>query len=312
MKTMQRIFMPGDHWIYLKIYTGIKTADWIITDKFFPVIKKLRKEKIIEKFFFIRYKDSDFHIRFRFLLSNNTCFSNVIDVVNHTLKPIVEKQLAWKIQLDTYQREIERYNPYLMEDTESLFYIDSMYIIQIIRQLEKIKDEKYRWMISLLLIDKLLSDFDFTLEQKMDFMTSTSNGFKTEFGFDQFNSKQFNVKYRANKSTVESVLKGNIMDDNFSKLTKLVCQRSAKMKPVISNIQQIIKVKRLSIQDYIGSYVHMTMNRLFRADNRLHELIIYDFMRRYYASQIAVNNQKIILMKNEQNLQYGTYPKKNN
>lgn len=287
MKTIQRIFMPGDNWIYFKVYTGIKTADWIITDKLFPVIKRLRKEKFIDKFFFIRYNDPDFHVRLRFLLSNNIYFSNIINVINNTLKPIVEKQLAWKIQLDTYQREIERYNPYLIEYTESLFYVDSIFIIQIIRQLEKIQEEKYRWMISLLLIDGLLSDLDFTLEQKKDLMTSTSNNFKTEFGFNQFNTKQFNEKYRVNKSTIESVLKSNVIDNNFSKLNKLVCQRSAKMEPVISYIQQTIKLKKLNIRDYVGSYMHMTMNRLFRTDNRLHELIIYDFMRRYYASQIA-------------------------
>jgi thiopeptide-type bacteriocin biosynthesis protein len=281
--------MPGDNWIYFKVYTGIKTADWIITYKLFPVIKRLRKEKFIDKFFFIRYNDPDFHVRLRFLLSNNIYFSNIINIINNTLKPIVEKQLAWKIQLDTYQREIERYNPYLIEYTESLFYVDSIFIIQIIRQLEKIQEEKYRWMISLLLIDGLLSDLDFTLEQKKDLMTSISNNFKTEFGFNQFNTKQFNEKYRVNKSTIESVLKSNVIDNNFSKLNKLVCQRSAKMKPVISNIQQTIKLNKLNIRDYIGSYMHMTMNRLFRTDNRFYELIIYDFMRRYYTSQIAIN-----------------------
>jgi thiopeptide-type bacteriocin biosynthesis protein len=293
MKKTQRIFIPGDNWIYFKIYTGIKTADWIIADKFFPVIKRLREDKFIDKFIFIRYNDPDFHVRLRFLLSNDTYFSNIIDVVNNTLKPIVEKQLVWKIQLDTYQREMERYNPYLVEDTESLFSIDSICIIQIIRQLQKIQDEKYRWMISLLLTDKLLSDLDFTLEQKKDLMISTDNAFKTEFGFNQFNSKQFNEKYRVNKSTVESVLKGNIIDDNFNKLNKIVCQRSAKMEPIIRNIQKVIKLKRLSIRDYVGSYMHMTMNRLFRTDNRLHELIIYDFMRRYYISQIAINKQEL-------------------
>lgn len=31
----------------------------------------------------------------------------------------------------------------------------------------------------------------------------------------------------------------------------------------------------------------MTMNRLFMSDDRIYELIIYDFMRRYYTSRIA-------------------------
>jgi len=292
MKTAQRTFIPGDKYLYFKIYTGIKTADWIIADKLLPAIKKLSEGKLIENFFFIRYNDPDFHIRLRFLLANNIDSGNVIHIVKNTLKPIVEKQLIWKIQLDTYQREIERYNTYLMEDTESLFYVDSIYIIQIIRQLEKIRAEQYRWMISLLLIDKLLSDFNFTIEQKKDFMTATSNAFKIEFGFNQSNSKQLNEKYRANKSTVESILTNNTVDDNYHRLIEIVNQRSIKMKPLISKMQIIIKSKRLNIQDYIGSYIHMTMNRLFRADNRIYELIIYDFMSRFYMSEIVKNNLK--------------------
>lgn len=290
MKAIQRTFVPGDYWIYLKIYTGIKTADWIIVDKLFPVINRLKEDKLIENFFFIRYNDPDFHIRLRFLLSNKACFGNVVDIINNSLKSVVNKQQIWKIQLDTYQREIERYNLWLIEDTESLFYVDSIYIIQIISQLRKIQDEKYRWMISLLLIDKLLSDFDFSLKQKKEFMIFTSNAFRIEFEFDQFNSKQFNEKYRENKSIVEAVLDGNTINDCFNNLNKLVSQRSIEMKPIISNMKQIIKLKRLNIRDYIGSYIHMAMNRLFITDNRIYELVIYDFMRRYYTSKIAINN----------------------
>lgn len=31
----------------------------------------------------------------------------------------------------------------------------------------------------------------------------------------------------------------------------------------------------------------MTLNWLFRSKNRMHELILYDFMFRYYTSEIA-------------------------
>lgn len=289
---IKSLFIPGDNWLYFKIYTGIKTADWILGDKLFPVIKKLIKYNLIEKFYFIRYSDPDFHIRLRLLLSGSTYLFKVIDIINNTLKPIVEKQLAWKIQIDTYKREIERYNPLLIESTESLFYADSVFIIKIIRYLEKFQDENYRWMISLLLIDKLLFDLNFNLEHKKNLMETLSNAFKTEFGFTHSNSKQFNNKYRSNKSTVECVLNNNIIDSNFNKLVGLSCQRSVMMRPFICNLKRIISQKNLNIQDYIGSYIHMTMNRLFRTDNRLHELIIYDFMKQYYTSQIFIKNHQ--------------------
>lgn len=290
---IQRIFIPGDKWVYFKIYTGVNIADEILGSTLFRIIKKMIANGFVLKFYFIRYYDPDFHIRLRLLKCDNISASDILDLIYHTLKPMVRKQLVWKIQLDTYQREIERYNPSLIENTESVFYIDSMCIIQIIHFLEKSQDEEYRWMISLSLIDKFLSDFNYDLEQKKDFMTLLGDTFKSEFGFDKFNSKQLNQKYKIDKLKVESVLNNMNFDDNFIKLNKLVSKRSVDMSPFINNMQNIIKTRRLKTQDYIGSYIHMTMNRLFKAENRLYELIIYDYMRRYYAGQVARNNQPV-------------------
>ncbi|WP_444332737.1 lantibiotic dehydratase C-terminal domain-containing protein [Parabacteroides johnsonii] len=55
----------------------------------------------------------------------------------------------------------------------------------------------------------------------------------------------------------------------------------------------IFDLNNLNVENYIGIYIHMTMNRLFRTENRLYELIIYDFMRRYYMSKCVLSNSKI-------------------
>jgi hypothetical protein len=46
------------------------------------------------------------------------------------------------------------------------------------------------------------------------------------------------------------------------------------------------------IDTLLLSYIHMMMNRLFMAKNRMHELIIYDFIRRYYTSENAKARNK--------------------
>ena len=292
MKTLQRTFIPGDVWIYFKIYTGIKTADLLLTNTLWPVIHKMLQNKLIKKFYFIRFNDPDFHLRLRFLLADNADFGEAVRTIHKALKPAADKQFVWKIQLDTYQREMERYNAYLMEDTESLFSVDSICLVRMIKHLNKIQDEKYRWMISLLLIDNFLSDWNFTLEQKKDFMSSLSNAFKIEFGFDKYNSKQFNEKYRNNKAAVEQVLKNKMIDDDYHPLLQLVSKRSAECKEIINHMQRVISSNKLNIYNYLGSYLHMTMNRLFRTDNRLYELLIYDFMKRYYISQVAIHTHQ--------------------
>jgi hypothetical protein len=37
----------------------------------------------------------------------------------------------------------------------------------------------------------------------------------------------------------------------------------------------------------VGSYVHMHINRLMPTNQRLHELLIYDFLARHYQSAVA-------------------------
>lgn len=292
MKNFKRVFIPGNDWMYLKLYTGIKIADWIISCKLYCLMNKLKKENLIVKFFFIRYSDPDYHIRLRILLSDNVYFENVVDSLNHTLKMVVEKELVWKIQLDTYQREIERYNSCLMEYAESIFYIDSVYVIKIIRCLEYFDDEEYRWKISLLLIDSILSDFNFDIRDKKDLMLSLSVRFKEKYGFNKSNSKQFNDKYRQYKSVVKSVIDNYNIDNKSIKLVNFVYMRSKDMKSIINDMQRIAKLNKINLRDYVGSYIHMTMNRLFRSDNNLYELIIYDFMQRYYMSKMIIDNIK--------------------
>jgi len=54
-----------------------------------------------------------------------------------------------------------------------------------------------------------------------------------------------------------------------------------------------MKTKRnINVNDLLKSYLHMMTNRLFYSKNRLHELILYDFMYRYYTSEIARNKYR--------------------
>lgn len=49
MMKKQCVFIPGDNWVYFKIYTGIKTADILLVNKLFPAINKMIKKNYIDK-----------------------------------------------------------------------------------------------------------------------------------------------------------------------------------------------------------------------------------------------------------------------
>lgn len=289
MKIVQRSFIPGSKWAYFKIYTGTKTADKILIHKIPFIVKELYNNNKIDKWFFIRYADPDFHLRIRFLLKDDTYWGDSINLFYNHLGSSVRNNLIWKIQLDTYNRELERYGNNLIEEAETLFCIDSKCTISLLKKLDE-KDENYRWMIGLYLINQFLSDFSIDITTKQQWMEHWSMAFKTEFGFDMYNSKQFNSKYREHKSTIEQTLKNKIGSADFNALQLPIKKRSKELRPVVSQIQTKLKnqkVKKTSLESLLSNYIHMMMNRLFHSKNRQHEMVLYDFMNRYYKSELA-------------------------
>jgi thiopeptide-type bacteriocin biosynthesis protein len=66
--------------------------------------------------------------------------------------------------------------------------------------------------------------------------------------------------------------------------------RSALNKPVIEKILNHLRETKQSdkISDLLNSYIHMIMNRMFIAQQRKYELVVYHFLERYYTSRIAI------------------------
>lgn len=281
MKSIQRTFIPGSRWIYFKLYTGTKTSDKILGSNISSILRKLNNNGLIKKWFFIRYADPDFHLRIRILVNNESHIGEVIHLFYERLRSPIQNSLIWKIQIDTYNRELERYGNKLIEIAESVFFYDSECSLFIIK---KIVNENHRWMIALKMIDSLLDDFSFDIVKKQMIMEQVSNSFKDEFGFNQYNSKQFNIMYREKKKIIESVLNDTITDINFKSLYSPIRKRSKRLIPIIKELNSNSRVNK---KELTISYIHMMLNRLFLSKNRLHELVLYDFMKRYYASEIA-------------------------
>ena len=289
-KNIQQTFIIGDEWLFYKLYTGTKTSDVILSEVIKPITKKLVENNIIDKWFFIRYVDPKQHIRLRFHYTNLQHVFEIIQMMNTMLKPYIEQNLIWKVQLDTYQREIERYGSNTMELSESLFFYDSITIISMLDLIEGDDGEKIRWLYSLRSIDEFLNDFRFNLQQKMDFIKTLADNFGKEFGLNSHLIKQLSNKYRTNKKLINDILfKDKAQESDLKSLFHLLNIRSKNSKHIISEILSIAKEEKLqvSLESLLGSYIHMMMNRIFKSKQRVHEMVIYGFLFRYYKSILA-------------------------
>jgi thiopeptide-type bacteriocin biosynthesis protein len=292
MKKVRRVFAPGSRWLYFKIYGGTSVIDKIISRNILSYIEELYSIEIINKWFFIRYNEYGDHIRLRILLCQEKYVGAAIQSFHRKFEPMIKTSLISKLQIDTYNRELERYNENFIEDSESLFCIDSEYVAKIIKIIKDTGDENYRWMISLKMIDVLLSDFNYSIFQKQKLLQDISNSFKREFGFGKYNSKQFNDKYRFYKKDVETILDNRVQDKSILKMIDLLKLKSLYIQPIAQSINRKAVKHNLNLDFLLNSYIHMMFNRLFPARQRQHELIIYDFLVRYYMSKIAQMNIK--------------------
>ncbi|WP_292011960.1 thiopeptide-type bacteriocin biosynthesis protein [Chryseobacterium sp.] len=104
MKMVKRKLIPGTEWLYLKIYTGIKTADIILEETITPIIKYFQENNYISQWFFIRYNDPKSHLRVRFKLNNTDDYSRIFDKTNEALQKYIESGEISNIIIDTYNK----------------------------------------------------------------------------------------------------------------------------------------------------------------------------------------------------------------
>lgn len=289
--SIQRNFIVGDEWLYYKIYTGFKTSDTILTEIIRPITSQLIKNNQIKKWFFIRYSDPDSHIRIRFQFSKEQNYFEVINKLNPLFKKYLNADLIWKIQIDTYQREIERYSEQTIELSEELFYYDSILATKFIDLIEGEEGEEIRWLFCLKAIDQFLNDFKYSNTQKLKLLENLKNNFAAEFEITKYLKLQLDNKYRNNRKTIESFMNHLTKDgEHYLEIEKLL---KAKSKSISNITEQIISYKKLDLSDFLNSHIHMITNRLFKSNGRSNEMVLYDFLYRHYNSIEAKNKKQI-------------------
>ncbi|WP_299244836.1 thiopeptide-type bacteriocin biosynthesis protein [uncultured Aquimarina sp.] len=281
MMDVQRSFIVGSEWLYYKIYTGPKTSDLVLTDIIKPTAMHLLENDIIDKWFFIRYNDPKHHIRVRFHYENPENVAGVINALYASLKEFSDEDLIWKIQLDTYQREIERYGVKTMSESEELFFLDSKMIVDFLDMIDGDEGEELRWLFATRAIDQQLQDFGYNEDEKMALMERLKLGFGAEFGMNKGLKKQLDKKFRNEHDKIKSFLNfERETDADYAPIIDVLAEKSKHSEVLIRKILSV--VSKPELDDMMGSYIHMLMNRLFRSKNRLHEMVIYDLLYRTY------------------------------
>ena len=283
----ERSFSLGSDWLYLKIYTGVRSADLLLTTSIYDIISEERRKSRIEKWFFIRYIDEEgFHLRLRFK-GKDSFYQYLIERINHCLNPLVDNGLISSLKYDKYYRELERYYPKNIENSESLFYIDSECILDVLQVLDPGEEgEQIKWRIAARLIDEMLSCFNLTVNDKRELLKNMSDSFRNEFNIEsnKLFKKQLSHRFRMDQRELLNDLEASF-PTSFKVLKNTFEKRNKSLRLIATNITTVINSPQ-AIKKVLFSYVHMTMNRLIQYNSRAHELILYDYLYRYYESKM--------------------------
>lgn len=267
---MKRKFIAGSEWLYLKIYTGVKTADIILEEAVIPLLQQLQEESLIKKWFFIRYNDPRIHIRLRFELSDLNHFSKVLSLVNAYLEEYRDSGEILDFIIDAYEREIERYEEATMEDAEFLFWKSSQNILYEYLHF----DDEEKLMVTLFYIDKTLEYLGISSDERLDWIKDSNHAFKQEFNADKKLNNQLDKKYR------EFIVKylEFMGSEEYIPFRDIIVNTIDESKESLQHIRH----HSSSLQNFFSSVFHMHINRMFVSNQRLFEMITYDYLFRYY------------------------------
>ena len=275
---MKRTFSLGSEWLYFKIYCGVKTADFILVDYLKETIEQLLAQQYISKWFFIRYNDPDAHLRLRFKIDNPENLGLVITTLHPIFETLQKQNLIWKIQTDTYVRELERYGSNTYEISESIFQADSELILEYIALKPYFENDSTAILFSFLAVDQFLSLFSLTSEDKYSLLDRMQISFKNEFQADKTLKKELDKQYRDMETSIFSFLNWE-EKELFNPLYEAILDKTKKIKENIALLEKNLEIDLFS---FLSSHIHMLLNRQFTSCQREYELIIYDHLYRYY------------------------------
>ncbi len=285
-----RSFLPGSEWLYVKLYTGAATADRLLSDAVAPLVKTALDSGAADGWFFLRYSDPDWHLRLRFHGAPDRLMG-LAHELSGVLEPLHRERLLWKVQLDTYEREVERYGgPEAMLLAERLFQADSEAVLELLDLLPGDEGADARWRLMLCGMDQLLSDLGLGLEARLQVVTGLREGFGREFQVDRTFERQMNERFRKERQGTEALLVSRRADSPaLARGLEVLQRRSGKLAPLVAGLKALGEEGKLSVPivGLAGSFLHMHANRMARSAARAQELVLYDLLTRHYSSWVA-------------------------
>jgi lantibiotic biosynthesis protein len=288
-----RSLVPGSEWLYAKIYVGASELQ--------PVVQAVVREVLpglvasgVPPWFFVPYADPDLHVRLRIRLSEASLQHELLVRLRRALDERWANGTVTRIQLDTYEREVERYGGLAgVELAEELFYRDSEACVRLLAMCED--DPELRWQLTLLGIDRYFDDFALSSVARDELVSSVLENLRSASGATTTTLRAIGKKYRRHAGRLAALSSSGALShdtsfaETLARAREVYDERSVHVRRVCVRLARLRRegILRMDQASLIYAFAHLHAVRMLGPNARSHELVLYDFLRRQHATREA-------------------------
>jgi len=277
---------PGSQWLYVKIYSGRSRLRGVL-DAAFGVLGSAELAPHVARWFFVPFSDPEPHLRLRVRGEPATLLSRVLPALRAAWARDFESGAITRLELATYERELERYRGAdATELAEALFCADSEAVARLSEHLE---DGALAFELCVLGIHRLLVDFGLDVNARQRFARTSADDYGSEFGATTETWKKIGEKYRKLAPRLRALLFEEPEDDPARSGRTAFDVRSGRVEAVRHGLERL-GLPAAELEELLHSYAHMHAIRMLGDSARWYELLVYDFLRRLYATEAARAN----------------------
>ncbi|MCC9138804.1 lantibiotic dehydratase [Pontibacter silvestris] len=282
----KRKFLPGGEWLYFKIYLHPSRANAVLTEILLPLLQRVVKEQKVIQWYFIRYRDPDYHLRVRLCLSvDGGGTSTILSLMHQKLTSLVRKGVISNLKLAVYERELERYGSARIEAVERVFCTSSELLAAYIKKAPFSEEDYAFYAIAFAGVEEILNAFRLNLKDKHQLLCHIFESFFREFGERRELKVQLSFKYREMCKLV-GLFPATDDVDLFTTLRigKLNGRFRLALQHLADSTKSVPQAKRAQL---LSDMIHMHLNRLFIDQPRQQELVVYYCLYKHYQSLVA-------------------------
>lgn len=269
---------PGSEWLYAKLFCSLSHADRLLSDLVAPLVDEMTQAGLVDRWFFIRYEDPRWHLRLRLHGNPSELYGKVLPHLAKRVEGARSLGTLWRLELDTYDREVERYGGSQgMDVAEQLFHLDSELSLSLLPWVAAADDPQLRWRLAFWGMDCLLTGLGFPLEVKLALarrMTEARAGGRVR--------SRIASRFREERPTLLATLSGRLPFQ--SEVTSAFARYAAGLVPLREALMSLQASGALghSIDVLAEHFVHMHLNRMLRSSHLAQETVLWEFLARTY------------------------------